>query len=193
MIYILAIASPTFNVDKDVYDYFDKPKADYGDIKDIVYSHCGSLFTYQYSHAFFDFRNKVDKNGIDWFENSVKATLANRQYCIDNMNKYKTFGENAWGLTACLTPEGYKAGIGSKPCSSNLEVENDGTVVSAGCTGKHAFRCLRRHCRLRACRRNMRGRQRADERSPRQIRKETLISESQRTIPGRQPAFLLSH
>ena len=139
MIYILAIASPTFNVDKDVYDYFDKPKADYGDIKDIVYSHCGSLFTYQYSHAFFDFRNKVDKNGIDWFENSVKATLANRQYCIDNMNKYKTFGENAWGLTACLTPEGYKAGIGSKPCSSNLEVENDGTVATSGAIGSIVF------------------------------------------------------
>lgn len=37
MIYILAIASPTFNVDKDVYDYFDKPKADYGNIK-ILYT-----------------------------------------------------------------------------------------------------------------------------------------------------------
>ena len=67
MIYILAIASPTFNVDIDVYDYFDKPKADYGNIKNIVYSHCCSLFTYQYSHAFFDFINKKDKNGINWF------------------------------------------------------------------------------------------------------------------------------
>lgn len=139
MIYILAIASPTFSVDKNVYDYFDKPKADYGNIKNIVYSHCGSLFTYQYSHAFFDFRNKKDKNGINWFENSVKATLANRQYCIDNMNKYKTFGENAWGLTACLTPNRYNPNIGAKPCNSDLKVENDGTVATSGAIGSIVF------------------------------------------------------
>ena len=139
MIYILAIASPTFNVDIDVYDYFDKPKADYGDIKDIVYSHCGSLFTYQYSHAFFDFRNKKDKNGINWFENSVKATLANRQYCINNMNKYKTFGENAWGLTASLTPTEYNSSIGAEPCNANLDVENDGTVATSGVIGSIVF------------------------------------------------------
>ncbi len=139
MIYILAIASPTFNVDIDVYDYFDKPKADYGNIKNIVYSHCGSLFTYQYSHAFFDFRNKKDKNGINWFENSVKATLANRQYCINNMNKYKTFGENAWGLTARLTPTEYNSSIGAEPCNANLDVENDGTVATSGAIGSIVF------------------------------------------------------
>ncbi len=139
MIYILAIASPTFNVDKDVYDYFDKPKADYGNIKNIVYSHCGSLFTYQYSHAFFDFKNKKDKNGIDWFENSVKATFANRQYCIDNMAKYKTYSENAWGLTACLTPTEYNSSIGAEPCNTNLDVENDGTVATSGAIGSIVF------------------------------------------------------
>ncbi len=42
------------------------------------------LFAYQYSHAFFDFRNKKDNEGTNWFENSRKATLANRNYCIEN-------------------------------------------------------------------------------------------------------------
>ena len=139
MIYILAIASPTFSVDKNVYDYFDKPKADYGDIKGIVHTYCGSLFAYQYSHAFFDFRNKVDKNGIDWFENSVKATLANRKYCIDNKNKHKTYGENAWGLTACLTPTEYNSSIGAEPCNTNLDAENDGTVATSGAIGSIVF------------------------------------------------------
>lgn len=139
MIYILAIASPTFSVDKKVYDYFDKPKADYGDIKDIVHTYCGSLFAYQYSHAFFDFRNKVDKNGIDWFENSIKATLANRQYCIDNKNKHKTYGENAWGLTACMSKDGYKSSSGAMPCNTNLDVENDGTVATSGAIGSIVF------------------------------------------------------
>lgn len=47
------------------------------------------------------------KIGIDWFENSAKATLANRKYCIDNKDKFKTYGENSWGLTACIGPKGY--------------------------------------------------------------------------------------
>ena len=61
------------------------------------------LFAYQYSHAFFDFRNKKDNEGTNWFENSRKATLANRNYCIENKNKFKTYGENSWGLTSCIT------------------------------------------------------------------------------------------
>ena len=49
-------------------------------------------------------KNKKDSNGIDWFANSVKATKANRQFCIDNKDKFKTFGEDSWGLTACSGP-----------------------------------------------------------------------------------------
>ena len=36
------------------------------------------------------FRNKKDNEGTNWFENSRKATLANRNYCIENKNKFKT-------------------------------------------------------------------------------------------------------
>ena len=62
--------------------------------------------------------NITDLDGIDWFENSIKATQANMQYCIDNAGKFKTYGENSWGLTACLGPKGY-CGFGSKPCDVN--------------------------------------------------------------------------
>ena len=41
------------------------------DIKDIIYTYCGSLFTYQYSHAWIDFRNLIDINGVNWFKNSI--------------------------------------------------------------------------------------------------------------------------
>ena len=77
---------------------------DYSNIKDIVFTYCGTLFTYQYSHAWIDFRGLKDENGIDWFDNSIKATLANREYCIRNSNKFRTFNENSWGLTACVGP-----------------------------------------------------------------------------------------
>lgn len=83
MLYILSVSSPTFQVDKSTYYDFERKKADYKNIKKIIYTYCGTLFTYQYSHAWIDFRNIKDKDGVNWFENSIKATKANRQYCID--------------------------------------------------------------------------------------------------------------
>lgn len=138
MLYVLGVASPTFPVEKTIYQDFKKPVADYGEIKNIVHTYCGTLFTYQYSHAWIDFRNRQDKDGIDWFENSVKATLANRKYCIEKSNKFKTFGENSWGLTACLGPKGYSGEFGARPAFSELK-GNDGTISPSGATGSIVF------------------------------------------------------
>lgn len=138
MLYVLGVASPTFPVEPTIYEDFKKPVADYGEIKNIVHTYCGTLFTYQYSHAWIDFRNRKDKDGIDWFENSVKATLANRKYCIENSQKFKTFGENSWGLTACLGPKGYSGEFGAKPAFSELQ-ENDGTISPSGAAGSIVF------------------------------------------------------
>lgn len=138
MLYILGVASPTFPVEASIYDNFKKPIADYGEIKNIVYTYCGTLFTYQYSHAWIDFRNRKDENGINWFENSIKATLANRKYCIENSKKYKTFGENSWGLTACVGPKGYSGGFGAMPAISQLE-RNDGTISPSGAASSIVF------------------------------------------------------
>lgn len=138
MLYILGVASPTFPVDISTYYDFKKPIANYGEIKDIIYTYCGTLFTYQYSHAWIDFRNRKDANQIDWFENSMKATLANRKYCIDNSNTYKTFGKNSWGLTACVGPKGYSGSYGAKPALSKLE-GNDGTISPSGAAGSIVF------------------------------------------------------
>lgn len=138
MLYILGVASPTFPVEVSIYDDFKKPVADYDEIKNIVHTYCGTLFTYQYSHAWIDFRNRKDKNGIDWFENSVKATLANRKYCIENSKKYKTYGENSWGLTACVGPKGYSGEFGAMPAMSELQ-GNDGTISPSGAAGSIVF------------------------------------------------------
>lgn len=69
----------------------------------------GPLFGHQYSHMFIDFRGIQDsymkEKGIDYFENSRRATLANRAYCIDNPKKFEGYNENIWGLTACDGPK----------------------------------------------------------------------------------------
>lgn len=138
MMYVLGVSSPTYPIDKSMYYEFNRKKKDYKDIKDIIYTYCGTLFTYQYSHAWIDFRNLTDINGVNWFENSIKATKANREYCIDNKSKFKTYGENSWGLTACLSPKGY-IGPGAEPCDTNLEIENDGTISPCGAIGSIVF------------------------------------------------------
>lgn len=139
MLYILGVASPTYPINEKMYEDIEKEKSDYQDIKDIIYTYCGTLFTYQFSHAWIDFRGKTDKQGIDWFENSIKATLANRKYCITNSKRFKTFGENSWGLTACVGPNGYSGGYGAKPCLADIEKENDGTVTPCGPAGSIVF------------------------------------------------------
>lgn len=139
MLYVLGVSSPTFPIDKSMYYEFIRERSNYKDIKDIIYTYCGTLFTYQFSHAWIDFRNKKDLDGIDWFENSIKAIKANREYCMDNMKNYKTYGPNSWGLTACLGPKGYSGGYGAEPCKTNLAKENDGTVTPCGAIGSIVF------------------------------------------------------
>jgi hypothetical protein len=62
------------------------------------------LFGHQYSHVWIDFRGIVDgpmrKAGLDYFENSRRATYAQRAYAIENPMRWSGYGENVWGLTA---------------------------------------------------------------------------------------------
>lgn len=66
------------------------------------------LFGHQYSHCWVDFRGLADAylraRGMDYFENSRRATLANRAYCIANPGGWRGYGPDCWGLTACDGP-----------------------------------------------------------------------------------------
>lgn len=109
MLYFLAAGSDRVSSDLaiDLYHGFDRNKGQYG-LYEYVYSPPNSLFIYQYSHAWFQFQDYLDDNQFDWFENSRLATLGNRAFCIDHQHEYPTLNEKAWGLTACLTPLGYR-------------------------------------------------------------------------------------
>lgn len=139
--YVLAAGSPTHPVNKDMFYSFKRRKSAYKDGQPFIYSWFGSLFTYQYAHAWVDFRNKVDRKGVDWFQNSVIASKASRQYSIDHADQYKTFGPDSWGLTASKGPNGYK-GYGSPPSGEpgvNNQNSTDGTIAPAGAAGSIVF------------------------------------------------------
>lgn len=54
------------------------------------------------------------------------------------MNNFKTYNENSWGLTSCLSPRGY-CEFGAKPSDANLNKMNDGTVSPCGAIGSIIF------------------------------------------------------
>lgn len=130
ILYLLAVASPTHPVPADSWAAVKKKIGMYGPYI-MIFS--PPLFTHQYSQCWMDLRNKND--GVaDYFENSRIATLANRQFCIDQREKFKTYSENIWGLTASLGPNGYKA-YGAAPDRA----VHDGTVAPTAAGGSIVF------------------------------------------------------
>ncbi len=89
------------------------------------------LFGHQYSHCWLDFRGIQDGymqfRGITYFENSRRATLAQRAYCIDNPLGWEAYSDSLWGLTASDDPSGYAA-HGAPPAWS----ENGTITPTAG-------------------------------------------------------------
>jgi hypothetical protein len=138
IINLLAIGSPTHPVSPDVFYAWPRKNGRYKNGQPFIYSWQGALFTYQYAHAWFDFRNKVDKEGVDWWKNSVDATKAGIEFCLDNGQQYKGFGKNSWGISGYYTPSGYTMSHGFPPCLS----ENpgyDGTITPSGPAGSIVF------------------------------------------------------
>ncbi len=94
------------------------------------------LFMHQYSHAWVDFRGRKELQGdrIDYFENSVKATLAHRAFCINLRHAFPGYGPDVWGITASDSAKGYLA-WGGPPHDPAI----DGTVVPAAAGGSLMF------------------------------------------------------
>ncbi len=137
MQYMLGTASPSYPVPVKIYDGFERQVGTYGDYT-FYHSPGGQLFTHQFSHAWFQFKGVVDKDGIDWFDNSIKATLASRQHAIDHQDSFQTWSEHSWGLTASEGPNGYH-GHGTPPYHPHVDVKNDGTVAPCAAAGSIVF------------------------------------------------------
>lgn len=118
----LAIGAPKNAAPPDAWEMWDRLEDVYNG-KRIVYSYTGSLFTYQFSHAFIDFRQLRDRK-IDYFENSRRASLANWEYSLSFRDQHQGYSEKSWGLSASLGPGGYRA-YGAKP---GMGIQ-DGTIA----------------------------------------------------------------
>ena len=134
-IYLLALGSPTYAVDPACWDAFTRPMMEYKGFRYI--SSTDPLFVHQYSHAWFDFRNRRDRYA-DYFENSVTATRAHLAYCLSLGEPYSA---DYWGISASDSKHGYTA-WGGPP---RLD-DPDGSVVPYATAGSLPFlpaQCLR--------------------------------------------------
>ena len=107
MLYVLGLGSPSYPLSAKSYDAWTHNylwKRVYGH----DYLYCGPLFTHQLSHIWIDFRGIQDaymrEKGIDYFENSRRATYIQREYAIRNPRQFKGYQANCWGFTASDGP-----------------------------------------------------------------------------------------
>jgi hypothetical protein len=118
LIYVLAAGAPRpeHAVAPDIYYKLARTLKHHDALPPFVVSWPGALFTYVFSHCWIDYRSLgADDPGrlgisaprVDWFENSRRAVLTQRQRCIELAGTYKSLSADRWGLSACAGRDGY--------------------------------------------------------------------------------------
>lgn len=149
LIYLVGIGSSTHPLPVAAWDAIDRHKEEYGGYEFAVEYGFQSIFRYQYPALWYDFRGRVDRSGMDYFENVTRAILAMRQYCIDMVRYFpKSYGPDAWGLGAADGPGDQYMIYGFPP--GEPYSPTDGTIIPYAIAGsipflpKHSIRALRK-------------------------------------------------
>jgi hypothetical protein len=151
ILYILALGSPTHAIDPATWTEWTKSyKWDRFQGYDFV--QFAPLFGHQYSHIWIDFRGVQDEymraRGIDYFENSRRATLSQRAYATANPLGWREYGASAWGLSASDGPLDSTFVVDGRTRAFHTywargagtdELNDDGTLVPTAAGGSIAF------------------------------------------------------
>ena len=107
ILYALAAGSPTHPIPPSAFEAYTRTyrwKTIYGH----AHVYAGPLFIHQFSHLWIDFRDIPDAymraKGIDYHENSRRATLVQREYATRNPRGFEGYGPDSWGITASDGP-----------------------------------------------------------------------------------------
>lgn len=137
---IQALGSPDYSVDDELWEQWCSTY-DWRTYQGQEMINFGPLFGHQYSHIFIDFRNILDKyttiKGIDYFENSRRATLANRAYCIENPQGFQGYHKNSWGLSACDGPADDLRKAKMSAAQKQYELSKFGGYSARGASAKY--------------------------------------------------------
>ncbi len=130
MLYLLALGAE-HPIPAQAWKNWSRPHYEYAGLRYI--NPKAPLFVHQYSHAWFDFRGQRDAFA-DYFDNSVRATRAHRQFCADLHTRFPHFSLHLWGITSSDAKSGYVA-WGGPPEQGPL----DGTLVPCASAGSLPF------------------------------------------------------
>ena len=113
--YVLAASSPTYPIDKSVYEtgwanngQFKNGNSYYGYELPLGAEKGGPLFLSQYSFLGINPEGLKDQYADYWIQN-INHTLINYHYCKENPKGYAGYGTSCWGLTASDGNTGYAA------------------------------------------------------------------------------------
>ena len=151
ILYILALGSPTHPIDPAAWTEWTKTyRWDRFEGYDFV--QFAPLFGHQYSQVWIDFRGVRDdymaSHGIDYFENSRRATLSQRAYAMANPGAWLDYGPEAWGLSASDGPLDSTLTVDARARvfhtywargAGGDDIRDDGTLVPAAVGGSIAF------------------------------------------------------
>src|SRR5262245_15076226 len=107
LLYVLALGSPTHPLAPESYLTWGSTY-EWKNCYDYDYLYAGPLFTHQLSHVWLDFRGIQDvfmrEKGLDYFENSRRATYVQQRYATENPLRFSQYGDCCWGITASDGP-----------------------------------------------------------------------------------------
>jgi hypothetical protein len=151
ILYVLALGSPTHPIDPIAWAEWTRTYKWEG-FQGEEYVQFGPLFGHQYSHIWVDFRGIRDAymrdKGIDYFENSRRATLAHRAYATANPAGWRGYAPDAWGLTASDGPLDSTFAVDGRSRTFHTywargvgtdEMNDDGTLVPTAAGGSIPF------------------------------------------------------
>jgi len=113
MMYLQAAAQLQPSVARKLYHGFRRDIGVYNG-QQIIINPGGTLFVYLFSEAWLDTGVYLDPDGVNWYNNTRLAALANRSFCLEHAADFKTYHENSWGCSAGDSPWGYDVS-GSTP------------------------------------------------------------------------------
>jgi hypothetical protein len=148
---ILALGSPTHPVDEAAWTAYTSTYK-WADFYGYQHVNFAPLFGHQYSHIWIDFRGIQDaymrSKGIDYFENSRRATYSQRAYATANPDGWRDYGADIWGLTAGDGPHDTTIVILGRSRkfftyaargAAAGEIRDDGTIGPTAAGGSIAF------------------------------------------------------
>ncbi|MEO5800480.1 MAG: glucoamylase family protein [Gemmatimonadales bacterium] len=151
LVYLLALGSPTHPVANEAWDAWTATYT-WGDFQGQQHVGFAPLFGHHYSQVWVDFRGIADSymrgKGIDYFENSRRATIAQRNYAIANPDGWTGYGANTWGLSASDGPADATHAVKGRDRrfftyaargASYTEIRDDGTIAPTAAAGSIAF------------------------------------------------------